>query len=427
MLDYLIIDPASTEFNRGSFCYLPYILYNALKEGGWNVKIVEDFTVANLDNLPKAKNIYVALWSYPQIEACQVIHKLQTQSVKFFGYRPLINKLGLPFKNIENDTILEGLKAYPKYYKDFKYLLLSDCDMHLNKYEGVVYPMFTSYGCPKSCSFCPASVNCYQHRLELDVKDVLGMLWDCRKNGIFNIHFTDEDFFWNTDRAHAILSESVGKGMNFIMLGSVEKVQKFVDTHGEYLLIEAGVKLIEVGFETGDPALSKKMNKTVKSQYAYEALAKSLKEVKVLWLTLTFFPGETIATLNKTGDFLRSFGLDSKELYGRIRTNGTEGGLGQFFQLYDGVKDFDRIAKEGEILTERPMRLIPSYIPTSFKESVIKDIIIEPMTTYWLSLYKLDVHLFFWIGCEGKKIKDVAKSTDDYVALAVLARLGVIR
>ncbi len=420
--DVLILDPASTEFNRGSFCYLPYIVYSHLKATGHKVKLIEDFTIAEIDNLPPAKKIIVSLWSYPQIESCIVLNRFL--DVEFFGYYPLIEDLRLPIKKITNEEIKIGISAHPYYYSDFKYLLLSDCDMHMNKYEGTVYPMFTSYGCPKNCSFCPSSVNCDRTRIELNAPTVISMLRACRDQGIHNIHFTDEDFFMHHERTAAILRSQVEHDMNFIALGSVSAVQRFIDIYGEKLLIDSGVKIIEVGFETGDTELSKTMNKP--SLSTYEKLAESCKTVDILWLALTFFPGETIKTLNETGNFFRKHGMKIDQLYGRIATNGTEGGLGQFMQVYHGVKDYHEIMTRGEPLTMRPMRLIPSYIPHSFSNSVIEEIEMIPGNQKWFDLY-LKKSYQPPILVVGETIANHVNIEDDYVFLAICARLGIIK
>lgn len=423
--EVLIIDPASTEFNRGSFCYLPYIVYSYLKSCGTNALLIENFTIAEIDNLPKAKKTLVSLWSYPQIESCLVLNRYL--DVNFFGYYPLIDNLKLPKVIVTEGEILHGIASYPFYYKDFRYLLLSDCDMHLAKYDGIVYPLFTSYGCPKNCSFCPSSVNCERTRIELAVPVVISMLHECRAQGIHNIHFTDEDFFMHHERVAAILRSQVGKNMKFIALGSVNAVQKFIDIYEEDLLVASGMKIIEVGFETGDTQLSKTMHKPPLS--AYEKLAKSCIEVDIFWLALTFFPGETIKTLNETGNFFRKYGMQTDQLYGRIATNGTEGGLGQFMQLYHGVKNFDKIAKGGKSLTTRPMRLLPSYIPDSFLNSIIESVDIAKYTNFennrWYDLYLKKSYKapMFVIGAS---VMEHITCDEDYIYMAISARLGII-
>ncbi len=146
--DIVIIDPASTEFNRGSFCYLPYIFYSACRSNNEDVFLMENFTIADIDEIPKAKNYYIALWSTPQIEICTVLKRFLKGKMVFFGYTPLIKEYNFPCVEIGKSIIHKGIVNYPKHYKDFQYLLLSDCDMHLSKYDGQVFPLCTSYGCP---------------------------------------------------------------------------------------------------------------------------------------------------------------------------------------------------------------------------------------------------------------------------------------
>lgn len=432
--DYVILDPASTEFNRGSFCYLPYILYSSLKSKGYSVFFWENFTTADIDNIPESKKgILISLWSYPQIDACKILNRFCNPQPMFFGYYPLIEHLELPVWKIPDEFILTGLSSYPYYYSDFKYLLLSDCDMHLAKYEGIVYPLFTSYGCPNGCSFCPSTINCDKNRLILDESLVIKHLGFCRSKNIKNIHFTDEDFFFNPERTFNILSSQKYKGMNFIAMGSVLKVQKFIKLYGEDILVDSGVKLIEIGFETGDSDLSSSMKKPKLS--VYEKLAESVKKVDLFWLTLTFFPGETIKTLNKTGEFLKIHGKKPEDLYSRIATNSTVGGLGQFMQVYHGIKNYKKLINQGEELTKRPVRLLPSFIPYSFMNSQVKKINYHLFegNGFWFSLYGINQEKYKNRLLENRTLihsggfpKSSNEKTEWYIFCAICARLGII-
>lgn len=426
MLDICIIDPTSTEFNRGSFCYLPYIVYSSLKKKK-KIKIIENFTVDKIDNVPSAKEYWISLWSYPQIESCYVINKFLDGNIKFFGYYPLIDYLNLPKVEISEECILNGITEYPNTYTDFKFILLSDCDMHLSKYSGIVYPLFTSYGCPKHCSFCPSSVNCKHHRIEAKVDTVISTLAACRDRGVKNIHFTDEDFFYNIDRTHEILMSQANKGMRFIALGSVQKVLQYIDSFGVDSLHKSGIKLIEVGFETADASIAKAMKKNMVSKYI-ELAERTKDKIDILWLTLTFFPGETVKSLRKTGDFLQSYGFDIYDLKKRIATNGTRGGLGQFFQLYHGINNYNEIKNKGILLTERPLRLLPSYIPHSFLNSHF-EVIRTPQNTdkKWFDLYKISPTRLNPRPGQTYTVKNIAKNADDFIHIAVSARLGIIK
>lgn len=424
MLDYYIIDPTYIEFNRGGYGYLPYILYSALKEEGWDVEINEDFTMPQMKDIPEAKEYLVALWAYPQIDLAILIHKfLPSENVSFFGYYPLIEQLGVPKKRISNDTILKGIKNYPKYFKDFKYLLLCEDDMHLSKYDGIVYPLFTSYGCGNGCAFCPLTVNCDYQRIQLSTSEAIQSLINCYDLGIRNIHFTDDDFFHDTERTCYILRGVEGLDMKFIALGTVGKVQKFLDKYGERPLIQAGVKIIEVGLETADETVASLMHKPKANKYV--KLYESLKEVDIFWLTLTFFPGETISSLNTTGIFLKKYGHKPEDMYSRIATNSSEGGLGQFMQLYHGVRQYNELYEQGIHINDRPVRLLPSFVPYSFLKSTIKQHRnIQKDDLKWFKPYKINPHKYEL--CDGKQICELTDEPDGYVFYAICARLRII-
>lgn len=377
MYDYVIIDPCSPEFNRGSYCYLPYILYSALTEKGYNVYLYEDFPLSRMDYLPPDDNVgqyLIALWSYPQIEASIILDRfLPRDKVSFFGYYPLINYTGFKSYRMSDEDILLGIKTYWKYYEDFSYILLSDCDMHLREYDGMVYPLFTSYGCPNACAFCPACVNCDHHRIIVPEDEVISILANMCRDGRLNIHFTDEDFFFDIDRTYNILNWTKGLDMKFIALAHPKSLLNFIKKYGIEVIVESGMKLVEVGLETFDDDLRKDMHKG--SVSVCEELAELCKDkLKIFWLTLTFFPGETIKSLNATGRFLKQYGHKLDEVYDRIATNSTWEGLGQFFQAYRGSIGYDELQEKGHFLSPRGMRLVPSFIPYSFTDSIITKI-----------------------------------------------------
>lgn len=451
----VIIDPSSTEFNRGSFCYAPYLLYNGLKETtDWDITLFETFRPEDFDTIPTDADAYfICLWSYPQIEACFLLAHFLPISVSrdlvyFVGYSGLIQQNGLRhikaflgFDPLQNAVFLKNaMQGYPKYYSHFKRLLLSDCDMHLkSKENGVpVYPLFTAYGCPNNCAFCPSTVNCGRKRIELSLEETKALLESCWNDNIRYIHFTDEDFFFEIERAHEILTFLQSNNLNFkmIALGSAEKVYAFILRYGHAVIKEAGLEIIEIGLETADEELAKKMGK-IKIVDTCHKLGRIQQEtdIDIFWLTQTFFPGETLTTLNETGKFLIEFGYDINEVVGRLRTNGTKGGLGQFFQPYHGTKIYKRLSSEGIGLTERPVRLIPSWIPYTFLRSKIQQNNIEQIKAAcpWLILYNVfdildeigipeigNTIMSYISGCSASQIMKRC------IYFAILARMNVI-
>jgi len=403
------------------------------------VWLEENFTMAGIDDLPKSNNYLVALWSYPQIELCKMLDKFLPVKPSFFGYYPLIQSLDLDMFKVEDYMIKDGMFYYPYTYQYLRFLTLSDCDMHLRKYSGKVYPLFTSYGCPRGCSFCPSTVNTNRKRIVLDLEQIHTMLVRCKYFGYHNIHFTDEDFFFDTQRAYNILHWAYQMGgFNFIALGEVSTVNRFISMYGTKILHDAGVRLIEVGLETADKNLGSDMGKSPVARCI--DLAEKC-DVPIFWLTMTFYPGETLKTLNTTGEFLSKYGFKMNDLYGRVQTNGTEGGLGQFFQVYHGTKIYETSHLKGHTLNNRPMRLIPSFMPDSFLLDRIhtkRDIKEEDIK--WFQLYKLksiyiEYMMTYLSNRNGWKIAEAIKEdTKDYhlpiedaaIFYAICARLRII-
>lgn len=460
----IIIDPASSEVNRGSYCYMPYLLYSAFmadKLARNETYFIEDFTIAknmdDLDDFAGTDQVLCALWSYPQIEACIAINLFAKEmglNLQFFGYEPLINRLGLPLYKVSKEQIIKGMESYINYLVQgyFDHILLSDCDKHLSGLEnGKVYPMFTSYGCPRGCKFCSASLNTNHNRYELDFQAVVRNLATISASGVDGIHFTDEDFFFNTDRAIRILERAYDINPNFqiIALGHVntfhrfyEKIQHDPDIWNKMQIL----KLVEIGLETADTTRAKNaLGKTgVANEDKLQAVAKN-NLCKVLWLTMTFYPGDTVASINATGRFLREYGLEPAQLCPRIRTNGTEGGLGQFYQFYDGCVTQAELKHNGKILTMRPMRLWPSYVPYSFllSKCILDRQILEARLEeyhYWCNTNKcammseavqqavMQQEGTFQI-CDIRNLfqDNYITQTEVLVALATMARLGIIK
>jgi len=414
-----------------------------------DANLIESFQPEDLDSIPDADIQLVCLWSYPQIESSMMLamslpFMYGKDNVYFVGYSPLIKQLGLHhieeklgFDPLQDEAFLvHAMSRYPVNYHKFKRLLLSDCDMHLRHLDAgeKVYPLFTSYGCDQGCSFCPSTTNCGRRRIEVPLSKVCTMLDQCIKQGIKSIHFTDEDFFYDINRAFKILLMLQGKGMHLIALGSAEAVSYFIAKYGVDPIKNAGLEVIEIGFESGDAEVSKKMGHG-KSLSACEELAQMQDWIpfRIFWLVLTFFPGETIHSLNETGRFMLKYGFEQEEVMGRLRTNGTKIGLGQFMQWYDGIAMAKSLEKNGIKLTQRPVRLIPSYVPNSFLESIITEIHEEAIekTIPYLELYNtalpnkpLEI---------GRKISYYLEDMPIYgyirtlTALAILARGGVIR
>jgi hypothetical protein len=435
----VILDFATTEVVRGSFGYDSYLLYSALKSRGEEVSLIEDVSPMQIHKGigEESDEWIIHYWSYPQKTFIDWAMKKLRGKKSFIGYKPLIRRDNLPLlKEYDNKAIYEGMKYLPEILKEFKYGLMSDCDEHIkgSKMEKVM-PLFLSYGCPNVCAFCPIPANrrdSTPRRVELDFDDCSRTLLSMREKGYNSIHFCDEDFFMNTDRAETIISflSSLG-GFKYIALASVSSFYKIVERVGIQKILDSGLQVVELGLETKDLALRKKMKKTgSEEQLQYLLNIKELKD-KIFFLSVSLFPGETLESVEKTGAFLKQYGPTITSLTSRVKANSSVGGLGQFFQHYTGCIDEETLAKQGKFYEKIfPTRLEPSFAPYSLLKQKPKwkynqEIALNELF-WWRDVYNLDPMKLFYTRIDGSKTVDeiVGNNTDILKHILLLARLG---
>jgi len=256
-------------------------------------------------------------------------------------------------------------------------------------------------------------------------------LEDYQTFGYKNIHFTDEDLFLDIDRANLILNicRQLG-GFNLIALTHSFTILKFIKKYGLEMIRESGIKLLEIGYEGALLSIEKGVG--------CEADCIELHNIcgdLAYFLTMTFGPGETIKTLNKTGQFLKQYGKKPEEMVPRLRTNGTEGGLGQFFQPYPDLQQ----ELSGQFSPFNCTRLYPSFIPSSFLNSKIEKVNLSRYNELkeWCNLYGIRVPSEKWLfALKGCKVRrhigyinewDWITKAERAIELAIAARLGIIK
>lgn len=423
-LDFVVIDPFSSEPVRGSFCFKPYLLFSYLTGIGLRGAILEGYVDGAI---PKAEKYYIGCWSYPQIEACIELNE-RLEGALFVGYKPILDYAGLsPIQNVCDATSMVKFGEHIA-RGTFEKILEYDCDMHMKEFgDDVAHPFFTSYGCNRGCSFCPAYVCSGGLRMVMSVDETIRIIEVMSKRGIRAVHFTDEDLFFNIDRAYELLTRLEKNDMIFLCLSSGKKLIDFVERYGTDIIDDAGLKVIEVGLETADPEQQKLMNKMQVN--TCEKLGEIFLKTtaKIFWLTMTFFPGETIKSINRSGEFLRLYGHDLELVNDRIASNSTVGGLGQFFQLYHGTKKYSEYVGQGLEITKRPIRLSPSYIPYSFSNSKFRFVgIVDDEYKRYFSLYGLTQDVPLEIIAGGIVGDIVDDDISILIKIAILARLGIV-
>lgn len=428
----LILEPTGSEVVRPCFAYDGYLFYAHLRELGEKVRMVEDATVpmiiAEISEF-NPDRIIVHYWNYTQDTVINWIDA-NVPNVHFFGYKPLIEKRGLEEIIFSDQAILSGMKHLPEVLDEFRYGLFGDCDAHLASNDMInVSPLFLSYACPNRCEFCPIPPQrkgCNPARLELSIPECREVLTKMKNFGYTDIHFFDEDFFMNVPRAEAIIDLLIEiGGFRYICLSAVNIFSQFFERVGEEKLAASGFRVVELGLETVDPDLRKKMNKTGSTDQVYDLLDNEYLSDKIFFLTISLFPGETIASMRATGDFLRQ--RYHQKMTDRIQTNSTYYGLGQFYQLYDGALGEESLRTQGIIIDEQSCRLSPSFIPNSFgSQRPVQTKWIEDNEKFIFGLYNLDLKEMEKIPLMGNDtIFDiVGNDKKKLIYIMLLARLG---
>lgn len=421
-MKFILIQPTTTERNLSGVCYKIYWTYAALREAGHEVEIHEDATLLETDAVIReagSATIVLDLSSTPQQDIALDLARAHGDRLSFCGYSPLIARLRLLEFSPPVDP-LAGAWAYPYYYDNFDRGLLSDCDAHLESEGSVrpVVPVFLSVGCRRRCPYCYVGTPGYPYG-DIPPAAIPRLLSYVDERG-WNVHFCDEDFYRSPSLGLTL--ETLRRlSIRWIALASSVALARAMATTSADALLAAGCALNEVGLETADETVLEK-------RQDFGAILRS--PLRTLWLAVTFFPAETVASISRTGQFLSRHGLAFDDLVPRLRTNGTVGGLGQFFQPYEGTPWGESIGAMGRMLTERPTRLWPSFVGDRFlacRPAWVGEI--PDDADRWFRLYGQGRGEAEAVArrLAGQTIGEEFETPSEFVLLAQLARLGVLR
>lgn len=167
-------------------------------------------------------------------------------------------------------------------------------------HRGTTDIMITSRGCPFDCNFCFKVSKKTRHRSPENVLEELILI---RSRGVRNVHIMDDLFVAPKSRCLKILKMIKEQKLNMEF-----KVRARVDIINEELLVamkEAGVKAVTYGIESGSQKILDQMNKRVKVEMNYKAIAFT-KKVGLQCYTDIFigYPGETPETIYETGKLM---------------------------------------------------------------------------------------------------------------------------
>lgn len=209
---------------------------------------------------------------------------------------------GLSFKK-NNQIIHNGDRAF---IQDLNALLFPSRDSFINdtKYLDFGY-VITGRGCPFSCSYC-ASPQLWHRTVRFrSVSNVIEELEYLQMN--YNsslIHFVDDTFNLNKDRAKEICRQIIDKQLGIRWVCDTRA--DCLDEELVALMKKAGCIRVKIGAESGSDRMLKTIQKGISKEQIRKAVALIKKESLPLTIYLmTGFPGETNEDLKQTIAFAR--------------------------------------------------------------------------------------------------------------------------
>lgn len=178
-------------------------------------------------------------------------------------------------------------------------LLMEDLGTDLES-ETYYMPLDAGRGCPYSCTFCCTSQFWRRiYRLKSPERLVEDIRYYRDKFGIRSFNFSHDAFVTNKRLVEQVCDRILEEGLDITWRCSAR-----VDCLTEELILkmkQAGLKLVELGIETGSPRMQKRINKRLNLENAKHMVKFMLRQgIRVMVFFMYGFPDETEAELNET-------------------------------------------------------------------------------------------------------------------------------
>lgn len=168
-------------------------------------------------------------------------------------------------------------------------------------------PIDAGRGCPYSCTFCSTSNFWHRtYRLKSAEKIIDDILYYHNKYGITSFDFSHDAFTSNKKLVTEVCDRIISENINITWSCSTR-----IDCLTEELvskMVQAGLRVIKVGVETGSPRMQKVINKRLNLDYAKKMIGfLQEKDLVVLLYFMYGFPEETEEDLNQTLELVFDF------------------------------------------------------------------------------------------------------------------------
>ena len=237
------------------------------------------------------------------------------------------------FSNILNNNPLL-INEFPRFQKEKPYINTDHSDLHIYPYIEAL-PAILSMGCRNTCSFCPTAT-AFKGKVYFGDPEIILPHYEN-----MNVHFLDEDFFLNDmNRVLPLLRKY---NIKWLAMSHFDNVALVYEKYGEDFLYDCGLRVVEVGLENISLMRKVKGNGLLNNK------------VEILYLNLSFLPGETKETIRETAHWMRSHNVKNPLL----TYNGSWFSPGQYYFPYDKKHE------DGIMLKTKYARVVPTYVPYS--------------------------------------------------------------
>jgi magnesium-protoporphyrin IX monomethyl ester (oxidative) cyclase len=173
--------------------------------------------------------------------------------------------------------------------------------------------MVTSRGCPYQCSYCDRSVFKREYRYNSAEYSYEHMRYLCTRFGIRHINIYDDLFTIHRGRITKLCEFLTSKPLG-IQFNCAVRVGH-ADDDLLQMLKDAGALQISVGIETGDSDLLKIHKPGVYLEDVQDTVRRiQARGLRAKGLFMMGLPGETVESIQKTGDFVISLSLDDMNM-----------------------------------------------------------------------------------------------------------------
>lgn len=203
--------------------------------------------------------------------------------------------------------------AYPARHLFNMQKYLDDAAPHATFRQRPFTQMISSRGCPYKCTFCAIENHWGEKQRLRSPENVLGEIDELvNKYGVRELHFEDDNFTFDNDRAMKILDGMIQRKYNLSWNVPSGIAATTLSTELLEKMKESGCYSVSLAIESGNQRVVSKIMRKPISLRTVPALVKKIREIGMdaRGFFIIGYPGETKENIRETIDFARKIELD---------------------------------------------------------------------------------------------------------------------